>query len=118
MKYIIIHNPRCSKSREALKMLDNSKVKYEIREYLKNTLDVNEIKDLQEKLSLPVIDFTRTWEPAFKQAWLSRDSSDDEIIAAMQRYPKLIERPIVYSETSAVVGRPPENVLEFISKRI
>jgi len=50
MKYMILHNPRCSKSRQALKILDDSKVKYEIREYLKNTLDVDEIKDIQEKL--------------------------------------------------------------------
>ena len=117
MKYMILHNPRCSKSRQALKILDDSKIKYEIREYLKNTLDIDEIQEIQEKLWVPVIDFTRTWESAFQEAWLSRDSSDAEIMRAMQRYPKLIERPIVYSDTSAVIGRPPENIIEFIKKR-
>ena len=117
MKYMILHNPRCSKSRQALKILDDSKVKYEIREYLKNTLDVDEIKDIQEKLWVSIIEFTRVWEQAFRDAWLTKNSSDAEIIKAMQRCPKLIERPIVYSDTSAVIGRPPENIIPFIKKK-
>ena len=117
MKYIIIHNPRCSKSREWLKILDKSGLKYEIREYLKNPLDADEIIEIQEKLWIPMIDFTRVWEPAFKQAGLSKDSSDTEIVKAMVWNAKLIERPIVYSDTSAVVGRPPENIIAFLKKR-
>ncbi len=117
MIYMILHNPRCSKSREALKILDNSKVKYEIREYLKNTLDAEEIKELQEKLWLSLIEFTRTSEPAYKEHSLSRDSSDDEILKAMIQNPKLIERPIVYTDTEAVIGRPPENIISFIKKK-
>ena len=117
MKYMILHNPRCSKSRQALKILDDSKVKYEIREYLKNTLDADEIRELQEKLWVPVIGFTRVWEQAFGEAGLSKDTSDAEIIKAMQRYPKLIERPIVYTDDSAVIGRPPENIIPFIKKK-
>ena len=114
---MIIHNPRCSKSRQALKILDDSGVSYEIREYLKNTLDTEEILEIKEKLWVPLIDFTRMWEDGFSEAWLSKESSDEDILKAMQRYPKLIERPIVYSDTSAVIGRPPENIIEFIKKK-
>lgn len=117
MKYIILHNPRCSKSRDALKLLDKSKLKYEIREYLKNPLDESEIKEIQEKLGLPLIEFTRTSEDAFTQAWLSEDSSDAEIIKAIIANAKLIQRPIVYNDTSAVIGRPPEDIIPFLKKR-
>ena len=117
MLYTIIHNPRCSKSREALKLLDRSKRKYEIREYLKNPLDENEIKEIQEKLWLSFIEMTRRWEDAFAQAWLSHDSSEADIIKAMIANAKLIQRPIVYNDTSAVIGRPPEDIIPFLKKR-
>lgn len=117
MLYTIIHNPRCSKSREVLKILDNSKIRYEIREYLKNPLDAMEIQELSEKLWLRPIEFTRTWEDAFEQSWLSQDSSDQQVIKAMIGNAKLIERPIVYTEKSAAIGRPPENIIKFIKQR-
>jgi len=117
MLYTIIHNPRCSKSREALKILDKSKARYEIREYLKNPLDKSEIQELAEKLSMRPIGFTRSSEDAFKQAWLSEDSSDVDVIKAMIGNAKLIQRPIVYRDDAAIIARSPEKLISFIKKR-
>lgn len=117
MLYTIIHNPRCSKSREALKILDNSKARYEIREYLKNPLDESEIRELSEKLWLRPIEFTRTWEDAFEKLWLSEDSSDQEVIKAMLWNAKLIQRPIIYRQDAAIIGRSAEKIIPFIKKR-
>jgi len=98
-------------------MLDDSWVSYEIREYLKNTLDAEEIKDLQAKLWLPLIDFTRKSEEAYKKHNLWPNSSDDEIIKAMIQDPKLIQRPILYTDASAVIARTPEATIQFIKKK-
>ena len=103
---VILHNPRCKKSRQWLEVLKNSWLNFQIREYLKEPLNLEELKNLQKKLWLKVIEFTRTKEKEFKQAWLTKDSSDEEILQAMVKYPKLIERPIVYTEEKAVLWRP------------
>ncbi len=110
----ILHNPRCSKSRQALEILKNSWKKFEIREYLKNPLDLEELKKLQKKLNLRVIDFTRTKEADFKENNLKKDSSDEEILKIMVRFPKIMERAIVFNENRAVLCRPPEKLKEFL----
>lgn len=102
----ILHNPRCGKSRKWLEILKKSWLEFQIREYLKEPLSLEELKQLQKKLWLNVIDFTRIKEKEFKQVWLTKESSDDEILQAMVKYPKLIERPIVYNEEKAVLWRP------------
>ena len=113
---VILHNPRCKKSRQWLEVLKNSGLDFQVREYLKEPLSLEELKDLQKKLWLKAIDFTRTKEKEFKEAWLSKDSSDEEILQAMVKYPKLIERPIVYTEEKAVLWRPDpeEKIKEFL----
>jgi len=103
---VILHNPRCKKSRLWLEVLKNSGKEFKVREYLKDPLTYDELVELKNKLGLKVIDFTRTKEKEFKEAWLTKDSSDEEILKAMVKYPKLIERPIVYNETKAVLWRP------------
>ena len=115
--YTYLHNPRCSKSRTGLKNMKEGKRKYELRAYLINPLDYDDLVDLQKKLNIPVIEFTRTWEKEFAQAGLTKESSDDEILKAMAKFPKLMERPIVYDERWAAIGRPEENIINFIKRK-
>ena len=113
--YKILHNPRCSKSRQTLKLLEDNNCEIEIINYLEIDLDVLLIKDTLEKLSLKPRDILRKSEQDYKDNNLKReDFSDNELIDYMIKYPKLIERPIVIKEDRAVLGRPPENVLELI----
>lgn len=113
--YKIFHNPRCSKSRQTLKLLEDNNCEIEIINYLEIDLDVLLITDTLEKLSLKPRDILRKSEQDYKDNNLKReDFSDNELIDYMIKYPKLIERPIVIKEDRAVLGRPPENVLELI----
>lgn len=113
--YKIFHNPRCSKSRQTLKLLEDNNCEIEIINYLEIDLNVLLIKDTLEKLSLKPRDILRKTEQDYKDNNLKReDFSDNELIDYMIKYPKLIERPIVIKEDRAVLGRPPENVLELI----
>jgi len=113
---IFLHNRKCSKSNEALKILDKSGKKYILREYLKNPLDTDELMDLQEKLGIPAIKFTRIKEKEFTKQGLTEDSTDLQIFKKMFHFPNLMERPIVYNERKAVIGRPPEKILEIFKK--
>jgi arsenate reductase len=113
--YKIFHNPRCSKSRQALKILQDSNSDIEIFNYLETDLDISLIKDVLKKLSLKPRDILRTSEQDYKDNNLEEDNlSDDDLIDFMIKYPKLIERPIVIKGHRAVLGRPPENVLELL----
>lgn len=113
---VFLHNSRCSKSREALKLIIDSKKNFVMREYLKNPLHLQELQELQLKLKLKAIDFTRNWEAEFDEAWLSKKSDDSTILKAMVRFPKLMERAIVFDESRAFICRPPENVLRIFRK--
>lgn len=110
----IYHNPRCSKSRTTLALLEENGVTPEIVLYLETPLPATGIRQLLGKLGLTAADLVRKGEDAYKEAGLDKNSAEDEIIAAMVDYPKLIERPIVVLGDRAVLGRPPENVLELI----
>ena len=111
----IFHNSRCSKSRQALKILQDHYCDIEIINYLEIDLDVYLIKDILKKLSLKPRDILRTREQDYKDNNLEDDSlSDDDLINFMIKHPKLIERPIVIKGHKAVLGRPPENVLELL----
>ena len=113
--YKIFHNPRCSKSRQALQILQDSNCDIEIFNYLETDLDISLIKDVLTKLSLKPRDLLRTSEQDYKDNNLEEDNlSDDDLIDFMIKYPKLIERPIVIKWHKAVLGRPPENVLELL----
>jgi len=113
--YKIFHNSRCSKSRQALQILQDSNCDIEIINYLETDLDVSLIKDVLKKLSLKPRDILRTSEQEYKDNNLKEDNlSDDVLIDYMIKYPKLIERPIVIKGHKAVLGRPPENILELI----
>lgn len=111
----IYHNPRCMKSRQALEIIQNKGFDPEIIEYLKEPLSLAELEILYALLELDSpLDMIRTKEPEFKEADISKDSSNEEMIAAITRFPKLLERPIVVTDKGARICRPPELVEEIL----
>lgn len=107
----IYHNPRCSKSRETLKLIEEAKQDVKIVEYLKTPLTKEEITTLASQLNVALLGMMRTKEGEFKAQNL-QSADDDALINAMVNTPKLLERPIVVNNKGkAVIGRPPENVL-------
>jgi len=107
---IIYHNPRCSKSRQTLQLCEEAGSEVEVVEYLKTPLDEVILRDLLNKLDKSVHEVVRTKEEVYSQLNLSSESTEEEIIAAIIKYPVLLERPIVVKDDKAVIGRPPENV--------
>jgi arsenate reductase len=114
-QFTIYHNPRCSKSRNTLALLQEQGVSAEIILYLETKPQAAEIRSLLAKLGKTAADIVRRGEEDYKSSGLSAGSSEEELIAAMASHPKLIERPIVVSGDKAIIGRPPENVLGLIS---
>ena len=112
--FTIYHNPRCSKSRTTLALLEEKGIQPEVVRYLETEPGEGEIRQLLDKLGITAAQLVRRGEDAYKSAGLGKDSSEAELIAAMAQHPKLIERPIVVSGDRAVLGRPPENVLDLI----
>lgn len=109
----IFHNPRCSKSRETLALLESNNIQTDIRLYLEDAPSIEEIKVLLEQLNITPIQLMRTKDALYKEQNLHLESvTDDDRISAMNAFPKLIERPIVIHENNAKIGRPPEHVLE------
>ncbi|MGR3662722.1 MAG: arsenate reductase (glutaredoxin) [Paracoccaceae bacterium] len=114
MTCTIWHNPRCSKSRAALKYLQDNGHAPQVRLYLDEGPSAPELVELQKLLGIPAIEFTRTGETVFRDLGLNKTSSSAELITAMAENPVLIERPIVFANGKARVGRPLENVLEIL----
>ena len=117
MSITIYHNPRCSKSRNSLALLEDAGVEPEIVEYLKTPPDAQRILELAALLGIPVAGLLRRGEAGFKEAEDLPDLADDAALAAwLAAHPKVIERPIVVTGAAdaAVIGRPPENVLGLI----
>jgi len=114
MTVTIWHNPRCSKSRTTLSLLEEQGITPTVRLYLQDSPTADDIKDALRALQLPPGKLVRRGEKEYKAAGLGPGSSDVELIEAMARFPKLIERPIVFANGSARVGRPPEAVLDIL----
>jgi arsenate reductase (glutaredoxin) len=115
MAVTIYHNPRCSKSRQTLALLEDRGVALRIVEYLKTPPDRTTLVALLRKLGMPAHALVRRQEPEFAALGLDGpDVSDDKLIDAMITHPKLIERPIVVAGRQARIGRPPEAVLEIL----
>ncbi|MBO6880088.1 arsenate reductase (glutaredoxin) [Winogradskyella sp.] len=110
----IYHNPRCSKSREGLALLEESSKDFEVVRYLENKFSEAELKVLISKLGIEPIDLVRKNEAVWKAEYKGKTLTDKQIIEAMVANPKLIERPIVINKNKAVVGRPPESILNII----
>ncbi len=110
----IMHNNRCSKSRCALDFLEKKKIDIEIVEYLKTPLTEKEIRSLLKMLGLKAPDIVRKGEDLFKQKFKNKKLTEAEWIKILAKNPVLIERPIIIKGNKAIVGRPPELVLDFI----
>jgi arsenate reductase len=110
----LYHNPRCSKSRAALALLTERGVDVSVVRYLDAPLSAARLADLGERLGLPISAWVRTGEQAYADAGLDAESSTGAILAAMERAPILMERPIAVRNRRAVIGRPPERVLELL----
>lgn len=110
----IYHNPRCSKSRQTLQLIQDKNVDVEIIEYLNSVPSKDELKGILKKLGIKAEELLRKGESDYKENFKGKNLSEDEWIDAMIKYPKLIERPIVIKGNKAVLGRPPENVNEFL----
>lgn len=115
MMVTIYHNPRCSKSRQTLQLLQDNNVSPKVVEYLKTPLNKSQLTELISKLGISVRDIIRKSEQDYKDCALSNsDLSDDALLNAIVEAPKLMQRPIVVNGNKAAIGRPPENVLEIL----
>jgi len=114
MGYVIYHNPRCSKSRQALALLNEQGIEPEIIEYLKTPPGTAELSRILKLLGMEPEALLRKGEEEYKAHFKGRTLDRDEMIALMVRYPKVIERPIIVHGDRAVVGRPPEQVLALL----
>lgn len=111
----IYHNPRCSKSRQTLALIEERGITPDVVLYLDNPPSATALKGLLQQLGISPRELLRKGEDAYKELQLSDTSlSDKQLIEAMVTHPKLIERPIVVNGDRAVLGRPPENVLELL----
>lgn len=113
-KTVIYHNPRCSKSRQSLALLEENQCDAEVVEYLKAPPTAAELRALLGKLGLSAHEVLRTKEDEYAACGLSPESSEAEILAAIEQHPILLERPIIVQGNRAVIGRPPENVKQLL----
>jgi arsenate reductase len=115
-KTVIYHNPRCSKSRETLQILEDNHLQPDIIEYLEDPPTAPELKRIIAMLGISARELLRNTEPVYKEADLDDDSlSEDDILKAICEYPVLMQRPVVICGSRAVIGRPPVRVLEIIA---
>lgn len=112
----IYYNPRCGKSRETLKLIQDHGIEPEIILYLEQTQTSSELRNLLSLLNLRPEQLIRKSERIFEEMFKGKELADDQWIEAMVTYPKLIERPIVVAHGKAIIGRPPERVLELIKE--
>lgn len=115
MSIEIYHNPRCSKSRETLALLESNGISPTVIEYLKTPIDEETLSALLTKLGFSSAhQLVRSKETLYKELGLSKETDEAQLRKAMLENPKLIERPIVVNENKAAIGRPPESVLEIL----
>jgi arsenate reductase len=112
MSVTVYHNPRCSKSRCALKFLTERNTDFTVVEYLTVPFSKESLSALIHQLNIPAFDLMRKGEPEFKEHFKGDRLSDEQAIEAMLRFPKLIERPVVVKDGKAIVARPTERIEE------
>ncbi len=110
----IYHNNRCSKSRQGLQILEESGKDFEIVKYLENIPSQEELSEIIELLGIKPIELVRKNEAIWKEDYKGKELTDTEVIAAMVKNPKLIERPIIINGDKAVIGRPPEKIITIV----
>lgn len=114
-KIKIYHNNRCSKSRNGLCLIEDSKQDFEVINYIQNPPTKEELQELLKMLDFSPIQLVRKGEAIWKENYKGKELTDNEIITAMINNPKLIERPIVVKGDKAVIGRPSENITELLN---
>jgi arsenate reductase (glutaredoxin) len=114
MQLTLWHNPRCGKSREALKLLEEKGVDATVVKYLENTPSKEEIQSVLSKLGISARELMRTKETLYKELNLKEETDEEKLIEAMVNNPKLIERPVLITSTQAIIGRPPQKVLDIL----
>ena len=110
----IYHNPRCSKSRQTLEILENEKQEIQIIKYLETPPTFDQLQSIIKLLGIKPIELVRKGEAIWKEKFRGKSLSEKELISAMIENPKLIERPIVINGKKAVIGRPPSKVLGIV----
>lgn len=110
----IYHNPRCTKSRQGLQLLEASGQDFEVIKYLETPLTFDALKKIIDTLGVKPIEVVRKNEAIWKENFKGKELTDKEVIEAMVQYPKLIERPIVVKNNKAVIGRPTEKINEIL----
>lgn len=110
----VYHNPRCSKSREVIETLNDSKAEYKIIYYLEKRLTITQLKKVIRLLKISPKELIRTNEPIWKDQFKNKSLSDIELITIMVQHPKLIERPIIINGNKAIIGRPPSKILNIL----
>ncbi|PHS36231.1 MAG: arsenate reductase (glutaredoxin) [Sulfurovum sp.] len=110
----IWHNPRCSKSRSAVALLEEKGVEAEVMKYLDTPPSKEELAGLLEMLGISARELMRTKEDIYKALDLKNENDENKLIEAMSANPKLIERPIVIKDGKAAIGRPIENIIELL----
>jgi len=114
-KVTIWHNPRCTKSREGVALVQESGCQSEIIKYLDNTLSVDEIRSVLKMLGFKSArEWMRTKEAVYKELDLKNENDEEKLIEAMAQNPKLIERPVIIKNSKAIIGRPASTILEFL----
>jgi arsenate reductase (glutaredoxin) len=111
---LLLHNPKCSKSRATLAFLEEGGADFATRLYLENPLSAEELRELGKRLGRSVIDYTRTGQSEFSEAGLGKNSAEAELLAAMASTSILMERPVVVKGNRAAIGRPLENVARLL----
>ncbi|MFV0431562.1 MAG: ArsC/Spx/MgsR family protein [Alphaproteobacteria bacterium] len=116
MSITYYHNPKCSKSRAGLAILQEQNIDAELRLYLEDPLSIEELNKIVAKLGIKPIEIARKKEAA--EVGITADMSDDEIIAILSQNPHVIERPILEIDEKATVGRPTENIIQLIDEAL
>ncbi|MDH4944315.1 arsenate reductase (glutaredoxin) [Sulfurimonas sp. C5] len=114
-KITIWHNPRCSKSRQALSLLEDNGCEKEVIKYLESTPSKEELKNVLSMLGISARELMRTKEDLYKELDLQNETDEEKLIDAMVANPKLIERPVLIKNGKAIIARPPEKALELLS---
>jgi len=112
--FTIYHNPRCSKSREALKLLEEKNIPHQVVEYLKQKINKETLKTILNKLNCKPIDVVRKNEEIYKSNFKNKNFTDEEWIDIILEHPNLLERPIVEKKYKAVIARPAEKIVELL----
>ena len=114
MSVSIYHNPRWGKSRNSVRILEEKNIDYKVIEYLKEPLDISELKKILKILDLKAIDIIRKSEEEYKNNGIEEIKDEEKILEAILQFPKILQRPIILNGEKGVIGRPPENILSIL----